>query len=128
METICFIDDDEIFLYSMRALVMNRQIADEVLLFENPQEAIDHLENLAPMLPGLILVDINLLSGGINGWDFAKALDGLPKNTKKPGVYMVTSSSEPLESPNGFDSVDGCLRKPVTFATLQALADKHLGR
>lgn len=94
VKTLCVIDDDNIYQFTVKHFIKNEKLAEEIQTFADGEMAIDFInENLdkADVLPDVILLDINMPV--MDGWQFLdeyeKIVDKLPK---KIIIYMVSSS------------------------------------
>ncbi|MEJ2883453.1 response regulator [Pedobacter sp. GR22-6] len=90
--TVYVIDDDKIYTYLLSRQIKSVDFCDNTLIFNNGQEAINHLSPLQDShdeLPDVILLDLNMPV--MDGWQFLDVFDTF-KLAKKIKVYIVSSS------------------------------------
>ena len=71
INTTCIIDDDPIFVYSTKRIMKEVDFSDEIMVFNNGQDAIDGLSDMVEnnlKLPPVIFLDLNMPI--MNGWEF----------------------------------------------------------
>jgi CheY-like chemotaxis protein len=68
VNTICIINDDDIFTFILKKSITKLNICNEVVSFINGYEAIKEFEKENASIPDIILLDINMPV--LNGWDF----------------------------------------------------------
>ncbi len=76
---VCLIDDDHIFVYGAKRLMQEIDFYEDLSVFSNGQEALDHLQkavNTGTPLPSLIFLDLNMPV--MTGWEFLEELLHLP--------------------------------------------------
>ncbi len=120
VEVTCIIDDDPIFIFTMKKLMELSQFTKEIVTYENGKDALEgftlKLQNDEP-LPDVILLDLNMPL--LNGWEF---LDELSKwEIKQPIlIYVVTSSIDPedIERAKEYSLITHYLIKPITVQKL----------
>lgn len=119
----CIIDDDEIYLFSVKKVIEVNQLSDTVLEFRNGQDALDFFLESAGRkqeLPDVILLDINMPV--MNGWEFIEAFRKIkPTLPKEIMLYVVSSSvdRQDVEKAKSFTSVNDYLMKPLTVSQLK---------
>src|ERR1700712_3801347 len=93
INTVCVVDDDEIYVYGIKKLISLKQLCPNLIEFRNGKDAIDFLtapEN-TDQLPDVIFLDISMPV--MDGWDFMENYARIkPSLGKKITVYMVSSS------------------------------------
>lgn len=118
IDSICVIDDDPIFIYGTKRIMNEVGFSDNILIYNNGQDAIDGLTAMAndnKNLPSVIFLDLNMPI--MNGWefleDFAKILD---QNRDKVTVYILSSSVDPrdLERIKHYSIVKNYILKPIS--------------
>jgi CheY-like chemotaxis protein len=90
----CIIDDDEIYLFSVKKVIEINKLSDKVLDFKNGSEAIkfftQHQDN-HELLPDVIFLDINMPV--MDGWQFIEEFRKIkPAIGKEITLYLVSSS------------------------------------
>lgn len=115
--TICLIDDDEIYKFTVSSTIKIKKLAQEVLAFSDGEEAIDFInDNLSDknQLPDVILLDINMPI--MDGFQFMEEYVKIkPSVGKKIIIYMVSSSLDPidLKKSKTFNDVSDYIIKPI---------------
>lgn len=119
----CLIDDDEIYLFSVKKVIEVNNLSERVLEFRNGQEAIEFFANCSENgqeLPDVILLDINMPV--MNGWEFIEEFKKIrPKLSKDIMLYVVSSSVDrsDVEKAKSFSTVNDYLVKPITASQLK---------
>jgi two-component system response regulator len=108
-----------------RALTKNN-IANQLIVAEDGQEALDllHEAGTAENLPALILLDLKLPR--IGGLDLLKAIRSDEKTRRIPVVILTTSKQEEDVAQSYDRGANSYIRKPVDFENF-AEAIRHLG-
>lgn len=124
--TCCVIDDDEFFAFNAKRLMYTAHFCENVLHYENGQQAIDALIGLMVEgfpLPEVILLDINMPKK--NGWQFLEEFHALPKaNTANTKIYIISSFISPANMTKAAaydDIVEDYLVKPLEERTLKKI-------
>ncbi len=123
----CIIDDDEIYLFSVKKVLEMNKLSDKVLEFRNGQEAIDFFSTCydPENLPDVILLDINMPI--MNGWEFIEAFKKLKPNFPKDILLYVVSSSvdrTDVDKAKSLSNVHDYLIKPMTASQLKNIYQK----
>lgn len=118
LKSICVIDDDMIYQFAVKLNLKQHKLADNVMTFDNGEEARKYFQENAQnpeKLPDVILLDINMPI--MDGWDFLEWY----KNHKeifarKVPVFMVSSSIDwrDIERARSYDTVLDYISKPLT--------------
>ncbi|RAJ87802.1 response regulator receiver domain-containing protein [Chitinophaga dinghuensis] len=86
------VDDDEIFHFIIKKMLVQQDDNLVVTSFLCAEEALDHLSAVPqPPLPSLIILDMNM--DRMNGWDFIEAYRGLKTSLKNSIPIIMCSSS-----------------------------------
>jgi CheY-like chemotaxis protein len=115
---IALIDDDKIFQLTASKTIKAMQITDNVLQFENGEEALQflkHNQSDINNLPDYIFLDINMPF--VDGWMFLEDFEKLKSCLVKPvTIYMVSSSIDPRDVNRAKSNSNVCdyVVKPVT--------------
>lgn len=114
---IVVIDDDSEDLELIRLIGRKLQSPNEVLLFNNPVNALDYLQRTSQE-PAVIICDVNMPK--INGFQFrSKLMEAIPSLLKVP-FYFLSTSKSPFESKFAEDlKVNGYYQKSESFDGLR---------
>lgn len=125
--TAYIVDDDPIFVYSLKKLISLRNLCDEVLSYPNGADALEALKNANDtgfLIPDIILLDINMPI--MDGWEFLNEYAKLLPTFKKPiTLYLLSSSVDDadIKRANAIEAVRRYITKPVTQARLVEIFD-----
>lgn len=120
----CIIDDDEIYLFSVKKVIEVNKLSENVIEFRNGQEALDFFSTCSDhqKLPDVILLDINMPV--MNGWEFIEEFKKLkPAFSKNIMLYVVSSSVDrtDVEKAKSLSNVHDYLIKPMTASQLKTI-------
>ena len=123
ISTLCLIDDDLIYLYTMKKLIEKYKLCNHVMEFKNGQEAMNYFNSVTDttLLPQVIFLDINMPV--MNGWDFVKQFTQLPYlNNSNMNLYITSSSidSADINRARSFSVIRDYLIKPLTLDKLKS--------
>jgi len=125
---LCFIDDDEIYQYTIARSVRTHELAKKTLIFGDGEQAIGYLtENLNnhEELPDIIFLDINMPI--MDGWHFMDEFISLkPRLNKQIVIYMITSSVDPIDYDHAkrISEISDYIVKPIKPEMLRELVEK----
>lgn len=125
IESTCIIDDDPIFVYGTKRVMREVDFCDEIMVFENGQDAIDALTEMVDQnkqLPEIIFVDLNMPI--MNGWEFLEDFVKIPnENRETVTVYIISSSVDPrdLERIKSYKVVNNYILKPISTNDLEEI-------
>lgn len=125
---VMVIDDDEINNFLCSRVIMNSGYASGVDTFLTANEALDNIaSNIGnpELLPGLILVDINMPI--MSGWDFLERFSELTSKANKDIRVAILSSSvyqKDKEKAESIPGVIGYVSKPLTAENFKELAER----
>ncbi|MBT8178548.1 MAG: response regulator [Eudoraea sp.] len=120
---VCLIDDDHIFVYGAKRVMRKMDFYEDLSVFSNGQEALDHLKNMAQNgddLPSLIFLDLNMPI--MNGWEFLEELGNTPGfELNGVSIFIMSSSVDPrdLERIQQYPVVKNYVLKPMTMNDLE---------
>lgn len=122
---VCLIDDDHIFVYGAKRLMREIDFYEDLSVFSNGQEALEHFRKVVHTgspLPSLIFLDLNMPV--MNGWEFLEELLNLP-GIEPQGIYIyiMSSSVDPrdLERIQSYPIVKNYILKPMTLEDLEGV-------
>jgi len=128
INTLYIIDDDPIFVFTTKKMFDKEKICQNILVFPNGEDAINHLTPLMDAnnekeLPELILLDLNMPI--MDGWQF---LDEFVKHKteKKIIIFIVSSSIDPndIQKANEYQNVSNYIIKPITREKIKHIASE----
>ncbi|MRI01444.1 response regulator [Kriegella sp. EG-1] len=125
IQTSCIIDDDDIFIYGTKRIIQEVDFCEEILVFNNGQEALAEFINLTESgkeLPSIIFLDLNMPI--MNGWEFLEEFTKIENNNKdKVIVYIISSSVDPrdLERVGNYEIIHNYILKPFSAKDLQSI-------
>ncbi len=115
---VYLIDDDEIYKYATRKIIVRTNLVKNVMEFEDGEEAITFLNRNCKdckKVPDVIFLDINMPY--LDGWGFLNEFAKLKDNIKKEVmIFMLSTSSlqQDIEKANSYSEVTGYIVKPIT--------------
>jgi two-component system, chemotaxis family, chemotaxis protein CheY len=96
---VALVDDDKIFQLTASKTIKALQLSDNILQFENGEDALKYLVDNATnpaALPDYIFLDINMPF--VDGWMFLQDYSGFKQNlSKEISIFMVSSSIDPRD-------------------------------
>lgn len=127
-QSICIIDDDEIYKFFVKKILKIKNLAEDVVTFPDGEEAYNYIkENVEnpENLPDIIFLDINMPI--MDGFQFMEVYTKLKTNiNKKITIYMITSSIDPidLERSKKFSEISDFVTKPLSAEVLEKIINK----
>lgn len=126
----CIIDDDHIFIYGIKRLMIETNFCEEILVYDNGEDAIKEFkshEEAGKQLPSIIFLDLNMPI--MNGWDFLDAFCKIGSSEiNNTVVYIISSSVDPrdLVRIKDYAIVKNYILKPVTVKDLTAIQKEEV--
>jgi CheY-like chemotaxis protein len=117
--TLCFVDNDEVYLFLIRKVIEKKYNGRKILEFYNGLEAIEFIkENIdePQLLPDIIFLDINMPV--MDGWEFIESFKRIKNEIAKPiTIYMVSSSVDEadMERAKNIKEISEFVCKPMTI-------------
>ena len=118
VQKCCIIDDDPIFVYGTKRIMKEINFCEEIIVYNNGQEALDGLSKISSLgkkIPEVIFLDLNMPI--MNGWEFLDEITKLPSNNfEKTYIYIISSSvdTRDLERVQTYKVVNNYILKPIT--------------
>jgi CheY-like chemotaxis protein len=125
--TLCFIDNDEIYQYTVTRSLKSHELTKKILLFSDGEQALEFLTNNATEnenLPDIIFLDINMPI--MDGWHFLEEFVKLkPGIGKVITIYMITSSGAPadMEKAKRISEISDYIIKPINPSMLKGIIE-----
>jgi len=131
LHTILLIDDDDTTNYLNHKLLSRMQVAPDIRVVTNGEEALAYLQEAFAgtedyPLPELIFVDIKM--GVMDGFEFLEAYQRFPQQEKdKIVMLMLTSSASfyDLEKLKQFPDVRRHYSKPLAEADVREIMQEY---
>ena len=127
INTVCIVDDDDIYVRLTKRLIQSADFADNTLVFKNGLDAIKYIkENKAASekLPDAILLDLNMPI--MDGWQFLDEFSESPPE-KNIAIYIISSSIDPVDLTKSkeYPVVKNYFTKPVQVNTLEEINSSY---
>lgn len=119
---VILIDDDPVLLYIVEQQFLKQLPGDQLLCFQEAEDAIEYLKDFSNPSPDFILLDINM--PGMNGWDFLDVLNEEQLDLKRQlKVAILSSTVDPYDHSRAdtYPSVVHFFTKPLNLDTLKVL-------
>ncbi|MDP5231187.1 MAG: response regulator [Cellulophaga sp.] len=122
---VYLVDDDSIYLFLVKKLLVEQKFSHSIETFENGKLAIERLidaEQLNESLPDIIFLDLSMPV--MNGWEFLDSFKAAPiENKEKIKIIVMSSSINAMEINmiKSYETVQDYIVKPLTPADLQKL-------
>ncbi len=120
INTICIIDDDQIYQITSRKMLERINITKNILIFSDGGEALNFLVATVAnkeALPDVIFLDVNMPF--MDAWQFLEAFSELkPKLAKDIIIYVISSSisEADVDRAKNIEAVTDYFVKPITIA------------
>ena len=133
LRSVLLVDDDPTNNFLNQRLLKRLDVADQVVVAENGQEAMALLhpagaDGPAPSFPALILLDIQMPI--MNGIEFLQAYQLLPLAQRRHTTVVVLSTSVDARDLSRLDDLPaaGRLNKPLTPEKIAQVVQLHFER
>jgi len=127
IRSTCIIDDDPIFIYGTKRIMKEVDFCDDILVFNNGQDAIQGLNEMCTKgedLPEVLFLDLNMPI--MDGWDFLEDFVKILNHKNQDIiVYIISSSVDPrdLERIRDHKVVSNYILKPLSPHDLENVLD-----
>tara|TARA_R110002051_G_scaffold111608_2_gene184211 strand:- start:13581 stop:13988 length:408 start_codon:yes stop_codon:yes gene_type:complete len=121
-ENVYFIDDDPIYVFISKKLIVEENFCKNIRVFENGKNAIEAIVDngtAKQQLPNIIFLDLTMPV--MNGWEFLESFQASPiENKETIKIIVMSSSINPLEIDmiKSYAIVSEYIVKPITPADL----------
>jgi CheY-like chemotaxis protein len=128
INTLCVIDDDDIYTFTIKRIIAKAEVAEKTIFFHNGRVAIDFICNCIEAianLPDMILLDLNMPV--LDGWQFLDEFIKLvPRLGKKILIYIVSSSidEDDFKRAKEMELVSDFIVKPLNAIDLRNIVDQ----
>lgn len=130
LATVLLVDDDVTTNFLHERLLRRLELAEQILVVPNGQQALATLQRLreAPSaLPILLLLDVNMPV--MDGMEFLAAYQRLPVNQQQAIIVMLTTSMHAADLARiSALPVAGLISKPLTREKLDTVLQLHFQR
>ena len=122
---VCIIDDDKIYRYTIEKYIKMLNLASNVIVFADGEEALSFLNKEAlnkQNLPDVIFLDVNMPL--MDGWEFMNVYKEVKKLlTKDIKIYMASSSIDDRDKAKAesIQDIDDFIVKPIEEEKLKEL-------
>lgn len=124
-KTILLVEDDYVDAITAKRALKELNINNPVQLANNGEEALKHLRNCGPILPAIILLDLNMPK--MNGLEFLEVLKNDKNLRATPVIILTTSRNEEDRRACFHFGAAGYMIKPVDYKvflkTMQSIND-----
>jgi CheY-like chemotaxis protein len=123
MPTILLIDDDDIFIFLTKRVLMNTGLVKTIDVCKSAIDAVQFLSSQKnDSIPDMIFLDLNM--PGMDGWEFLENYQLLLPELKNPPLLYVISSSiaeNDYDRAMNIHGVNGYLSKPLEITQIKTL-------
>jgi CheY-like chemotaxis protein len=132
--SVLLVDDDAAANFVHQKLLRRQGCIEHIYTCTSAQQALNfikanhHINNDRPIVPSLLLLDINM--PGMSGWDFLEEYQRLINSKEqKTLIFVLTTSVNPDDINKAMTSkyVTGFLTKPLLNEKLQTLLAENFG-
>jgi CheY-like chemotaxis protein len=110
---ILLVEDDKVDAMTVKRALREINIANQLYIAQNGEQALDFLRNLENEKPGIILLDLNMPK--MNGIEFLKIVNN-DENLKRIPIIVLTTSKQEQDKVESFNlGVAGYMIKPVDY-------------
>lgn len=127
---VSVIDDDDLFQFIIRKLLIASETVQTVLPFHNGKEAFDYLienQERPDLLPDIVFLDIKMPV--MDGWEFLEQFCSMTfPGKEKISIYICTSSinSTDEEIARKYSVLSGYYIKPISKDDVEEVLEREL--
>lgn len=120
---VMLIDDNRIDNILNRKVLEKEAFAENILVFDKAQEALDYLKEINAQIPDFIFIDV--VMPHMNGFEFIREFNNLPPDLKsRTNIIFISSSfltAAQQAELNRYDVQVSVVEKPLSKMTLDKL-------
>jgi CheY-like chemotaxis protein len=120
---VAIVDDDDIFQFTTKIKFEKLGLAENVMIFNDGEEAIDFIESsVLDDLPEILLLDINMPI--VDGWDFLELFAKVSREKQQIiEIHMLSSSINPedVKRAEANEFVVDYITKPISDADVKKI-------
>jgi CheY-like chemotaxis protein len=120
---VAIVDDDEIFQFTTKIKFEKLGLAEDVMIFNDGEEAINFIQSGAKEdMPEILLLDINMPI--VDGWDFLALFEKVPREKQEMmRILMLSSSINPddVKRAEANPFVMDYITKPISDADVKKI-------
>jgi len=119
--TCLLVDDNYIDNIVTRRLLENSGFAQNIIIHESPDEAMEALRD-GSVTPDVIFLDIRMPT--MDGFEFLELYDKLSIDKKRTRIYLLSSSLDPADIKSSTDNkyITQFIHKPLTKQILAEIS------
>lgn len=120
------IDDDEATNFLNEIIIEDAGCAEQVIIFDFAENALNYLKDEKSIIPDLIFLDINMPR--MDGWEFLAFYDRLdPVQKAEAVVVMLTNHLHPKDADKvkSANALGDFMTKPLTEEKLTDILEKY---
>ena len=131
LNTVLLIDDDETTNYLNHRLLSRMEVASEIRVVTDGEEAIKYLSKAfagAPDYPRPELIFVDIKMSGMDGFEFLEEYQKVPENDRQGTVLLMLTSSASfydLEKLKQFPDVRQHYSKPLTESDVREIIQTY---
>ena len=129
IESACLIDDDHIFIFAAKKILLATDICQNFTIYNNGADAIEGLSEIIKTgknVPDLILLDINMPN--MNGIEATQQIRELESKKQSTTPIVAVTANALVEDKKRFleAGMDDYLAKPIVHTELHRVLSKYL--
>jgi CheY-like chemotaxis protein len=127
-QSICIVDNDEVYKFLVKKILEIKELADSVLMFSDGEEVYNYIKQnkgKPDLLPDIILLDINMpiMDGFLFMEEYIKLKHEINKDI---AIYLVTSSIDPIDLKRSkkYTDIKDFITKPISVEVLEKISER----